>query len=277
MPRFAVDSASPVTDALWSEVTKAAGTSPAAWFRYVGGPYAVSTEEVNLLHGHGCALGLVYNGASGATVAAGHSQGQSEAQAAIAAAEQLGAPHTMVLFADIESTWKPSPAWLTGWADGQRAGPYAQAGGIYGNPLQSAFITALTSAKNTSANVAMMPLWSAEPQVGASSAATLPAWRPATCADQAVAVWQYALGAYGGIVDLDLIADEFTGLWNPATPDPVFTDVPAEAWYAAAVADAVKAGLMEGLGRGVFAPSAVATRADLAVVVSRIAKRLGWV
>lgn len=56
---------------------------------------------------------------------------------------------------------------------------------------------------------------------------------------------------------------------EPATL-PSFTDVPANTWYAEAVAKVVDAGLMVGKGNGIFDPDAPVTRAELATVLARM-------
>ena len=51
----------------------------------------------------------------------------------------------------------------------------------------------------------------------------------------------------------------------------VFTDVPADAWYAEAVAALQERNLMNGVGEGRFDPQGVFTRAQLAAVLYRMA------
>lgn len=52
-----------------------------------------------------------------------------------------------------------------------------------------------------------------------------------------------------------------------------FADVPADAWYAEAVSKASEAGIMEGVGNGLFEPERAVTRAELAQVVARLLER----
>jgi Leucine-rich repeat (LRR) protein/subtilisin family serine protease len=54
-----------------------------------------------------------------------------------------------------------------------------------------------------------------------------------------------------------------------------FTDVPAEAWYASAVAAAVQTSLLEGFEDGTFRPDALITREQMAVMVNRALKAAG--
>ena len=51
-----------------------------------------------------------------------------------------------------------------------------------------------------------------------------------------------------------------------------YADVPAGAWYAKAVSVATEAGVMEGIGGGLFDPARAVTRAELAQVVERLLK-----
>lgn len=53
--------------------------------------------------------------------------------------------------------------------------------------------------------------------------------------------------------------------------DPVFRDVPADAWFAESVAWAVKSGVTEGTGDGVFSPDASCTRAQMVTFLWRAA------
>lgn len=54
-----------------------------------------------------------------------------------------------------------------------------------------------------------------------------------------------------------------------------FADVPADAWYAEAVAKAAELGLMEGVGNGLFEPDRAPTRAELAAVAARAVELMG--
>lgn len=49
-----------------------------------------------------------------------------------------------------------------------------------------------------------------------------------------------------------------------------YTDVPADAWYAEAVAAATERGITGGTGDGLFSPDAPVTRATFAVMLSRL-------
>ncbi len=55
-----------------------------------------------------------------------------------------------------------------------------------------------------------------------------------------------------------------------------FTDVPKDAWYADAVAYMQEIGLIEGVGNNTFAPDAMFTREQYAVVMLRLSEFIGW-
>lgn len=57
---------------------------------------------------------------------------------------------------------------------------------------------------------------------------------------------------------------------TPAQPAPVYTDVPADAWYSEAAAYVSSKGLMTGTSAGLFSPEAHMTRAMLWTVLSRL-------
>ena len=53
--------------------------------------------------------------------------------------------------------------------------------------------------------------------------------------------------------------------------EPVYSDVPAGAWYSDAVSDVTERGIMNGTGGSAFDPSGTFTRAQLAAVLYRMA------
>ena len=57
--------------------------------------------------------------------------------------------------------------------------------------------------------------------------------------------------------------------WSTEEPEEEFDDVPANAWYSAYVRNAVKMGLFNGVGGGLFAPDDATTRAMLTTVLWR--------
>ena len=60
------------------------------------------------------------------------------------------------------------------------------------------------------------------------------------------------------------------GAAAPETPGP-FSDVPADAWYADAVAEVCALGLMRGTARDAFSPDQLVTPVEAAVVLYRLA------
>jgi|GEM_PF-4012615 len=271
MPRYGFDSLSDARS-IWQQAVGAAGRTPDFWIRYIGGAGAVTAAEVGALHGLGVAVGLLYNATTAARVQGTAADGAADAQRAIAAAQALGAPRHVRLGFDLEAGWTPSPEYVIGWAQAQAAGPFAGSGLVYGAPYDPGFQAAMHGAQSAGGAAAALVLWSAQPEPGP---APVPTWGPATCWNYPVVLWQFAEEAFGGIVDLDLAADGYSGLWE--VPVPTFSDVPPGAWYAPDVSAAVAAGLMQGVGGDRFAPESVATRAELAAVASRIAERWGWV
>ena len=266
MPRFGVDS---LDDArlILPETTAAAGQKPQFWMRYLGGRGGASAAEIAALRQDGIAVGLISATAGAARMAGTYTDGQTDANAVISAAQKLGAPSNVRLFLDIEAGWNPSASYLLGWCEAQVAGALAGAGGIYCDPCDPGMQSALAAMMAMWRYPGNAPvLWSAEPEPGAAS---IPPWGPATCAGLNVVLWQYAENAYGGIVDCDLADDTFTGLWE-AVPVGEFSDVPSTAWYASDVAAAVKDGLMNGVGGGKFDPNGALTRAEGAALAVRI-------
>lgn len=264
MPRAGVDSFVDASQIL-SAVTTAAGQQPSFWMRYIAGAGATSRQEIAQLHAQGIAVGLLSNAATGARVQGTRAEGAADAARDIAAAQALGAPANVRLGIDLEASWSPSAEYLLGWCEAQVAGPYAGAGLIYCNPLAPGTAGALAALVAAWPDTGNLPvLWSAEPEPGPGP---IPTWAPATHPDLTAMLWQYAENAYGGLVDLDLAADSYPGLWE--APAVGYTDVPADAWYAPVVAQATAAGLMDGVGGGKFDPNGTVTRAQLAAVAIR--------
>lgn len=61
----------------------------------------------------------------------------------------------------------------------------------------------------------------------------------------------------------------------PVEPQPIYSDVSADDWFADAVAWASSAGIVTGNADGTFAPERTVTRTELAVMLSRFASALG--
>ncbi len=90
----------------------------------------------------------------------------------------------------------------------------------------------------------------------------------------AVANVRKAIEVSGSVDEVEFVVREFkTTMEAIAASCPVktFTDVSTKAWYHGAVDYVVLAGLMEGRGNGEFAPEAKLTRAELVIVLYRMA------
>lgn len=184
-PRLCIDS-SQDPRSVWNAVIAKFGTPPQAWMAYLNGAYALAPQALQFLRDNECAVGAIYVPLRGATdLAGGYAAGTAAAQQAITAAEALGLPQQVLLFVDVEAGWcgaagvDAAAAFLEGWAAAQRAGAYASAGGVYCNPLDTGFQTALQTARAHSQDALLMPLWSAAPEPGAP--------RPSRVGDQAPA------------------------------------------------------------------------------------------
>ncbi len=264
MPLLAVDSAAPVTPAQLDAIGARCGQPVRAVFRYLA-RYAATKTEVAALLASGVSVGLVWNGAT-ASACGTYQQGYSAAQKANAVATALGAPANVTIWLDVEAGWPAAAEFLVGWADGQRAGPYALAGGVY---CDQGLHVALTAARAASANASLMPVWLAD-WTGAPP--VVPAtWPMGTIGGASVVAWQWAANWQG--VDCDLVADGFQGLWEPPA---AFPDVAPTDWCYRDVRYVASLGLMDGLPDGTFGPDQTVTRAQLATVAARIARKAGW-
>ena len=272
MPRLFLDSTGgPRT--LIPAAEAALGRHVDGWIAAVGGAYAIAPADVAWVHGSGRAIAAYWEDLTAGEAAGSYAQGVLCAHAATAAAQSAGLPASVRLFVGIEAGWAPSADFLCGWAGGQTAGPYAGSGGVYGAPYAVSLQNALAAARAANGDAAQMPLWSAQPEPGGAPA--IPEWGPATCAGASVAMWQWQedWSTPAGPVDLNLVADGFADVWEGLAVGE-FTDVPSTAWYAPAVTQAVRAGLMQGTAPGVFDPGGTVTRAQLAAVCARVAPRL---
>jgi hypothetical protein len=230
--RFMVDSALPATSpvqpnlTLWDDVLAWAGGKPFLWGRYLGTGGGAATpltaDEANWLFARGCGVIPIYNDSPvNAGIQGTYALGQQDAQRAMAQAQAVGVPEGVYLVADIEYGAAVTGDWIRGWADAMRAGPYAGAGILYCAPRSPAFAQAWQDAWGSgNPNVRRLLIWSATPEPGPSTAAGMPPWGPDVPPGGTVAIWQYAEGAYGGLVDLDEADDQALagGLWVPSGP-----------------------------------------------------------
>jgi hypothetical protein len=227
---WGVDSALPANgmvekQTLFDFITQQCGQAPAFWGRYIGGRFALTPAEAQFIHNKGCRILLVYNGThnSPRSVQGGSAEGANDANKAIAAAQTLGVPDGVWIYADVESSWTPTSAWFQGWSDAMFNSQFGGAGGIYGNPNKTnaanfnvpycnAFISD-PNMRGTDGDAAY--IFSSEPEPGCTTAAQAPAFAPdmPPCNPNTV-IWQYAESCFGGRVDEDLANDAgFASMW----------------------------------------------------------------
>ncbi len=238
------------------------------WIAAVGGAYPTPAAAIQWVRASGRAIAAYWEDLTPEEAAGSYQRGHLCAQAAIAAAQAMSLTSCVRLYVGIEAGWSPSAEFLTGWADGQTAGPYHGSGGVYGNPYSVAMQNALAAARAANGNAAQMPLWSAEPEPGGAPA--VPEWGAATCAGATVSMWQWQEDwqTGQGATDLDLVADGADGIWEPPTPG-TFSDVASARWSAADIAAAAKAGIVTGYPDGTFRPTGPLTREQGAVLAVR--------
>ncbi len=200
---------------LFDYITQQAGQAPAFWGRYIGGNYALSLDEANFIHGEQATILVVYNGATAASVSGDYQSGANDANNAITAAYTLGISNALsgvVIYADVESSWSPTPGWIQGWADTFANSPFYQ--GMYANTdnqtngFDGSFCTAVNNdsiPSGGSGSVEAMFLYASEPEPGCTNAGGAPPYAPDTpsCVPTSVYVWQYAENCYSGLVDED--------------------------------------------------------------------------
>lgn len=227
---WGVDSATATTTmlqtyTLFDTITQQAGKAPDFWGRYVGGLYALTPGEAQFLHNRACKILIIYNGATPASVQDGYQQGVRDATNAITAAQGVGVPSGIWIYADIETSWSPTADWFRGWSDTMLTSVYGGAGGIYGNPhpvnaahFNDPYCAAYASDPNMQGQGQRAAyVYSSEPEKadGCTTAPNAPAYAPLRppC-NSKVTVWQYAQGCFGGLVDEDLATEEgFAGMW----------------------------------------------------------------
>jgi hypothetical protein len=201
---------------LFDYIAQVAGQAPKFWGRYIGSSFSLDGSEAQFLHGKGCKILVIYNGAhnSPMSVQGGFNEGANDANRAISAAQTLGIPHGIWIYVDVESNWSPTSDWFRGWSDTMFHSRYGRAGGVYGNPLpanaahfNTPYCRAFNSDPNMQGDAAAL-IFSSEPEPGCTSAAGAPTFAPASppCNPNAV-IWQYAENCFGGLFDEDLAND----------------------------------------------------------------------
>ena len=205
---------------------------PQFWGRYIGGSYQLAPEEAEFLFAKGCRILLIYNAA---LPGGDYQRGAADAHQAINAAQALGVPSGVALYADIETHILTSPDWLRGWWETMSASVYANPGGFYCNPssenaanFNDPYCQAITSPANRNADGSLRfnpLLFSSAPREGCSFDRTSYAPLEPACAPGSAVIWQYALGCFQDIVpprglcDMDLANERgYASLWNKSTP-----------------------------------------------------------
>lgn len=203
---------------------------PQFWGRYLSGPYQLTPGERDFLFAQGCRVLLIYNAA---TPGGEYQRGAADALQAIQAAQALGVPPGVSLYADIETHVLTSPDWLRGWWETMSASVYGNPGGFYCNPSSEnaanftvPYCQAITSAANRQAGGGLRfnpLLFSSAPRMGCAfdRASYTPLEPP--CAPGSAVIWQYALGCFQdanaprGLCDMDLANERgFASMWrNP--------------------------------------------------------------
>lgn len=270
MPRLFADSAG-YLPGLLPNVERGLGRRVDGCFLYLSGRFGATPEVIAELRGAGKALAFCFDDLGPADVTS-YAGGQRIADRAIAAAQALGLPASVLLAADVEESWPFATEFACGYANGQRTGPYWKAGGLYVAAESPRVRNAMAAARALDGNAELLELWAAAWQ-GAGGVPTIPtAWEPPVCAGAPVYAVQF-WGQWQG-VDLSLVPDGAPGILEP-TAAGQFADVPPDAQYAPDVAAVARAGLMEGIGGGLFAPDGLVNRAQLATVVARLGRKTG--
>ncbi len=205
---WGVDSAERVTTVaidgtmLWYNwVVQEAQQVPVFWGRYIGGNFSLTSDEIAFLHhpSRQCKILLVYNGTNQQPLNT-FAQGLAHANAAIDAAQTLGAPPGVLIWVDIEEAQTPSSEFLQGWSQRMFTSTYAAAGGIYAATRSANF-----NPPNCDAHSAMPQVmeWSYIFSAGTDKSCGLavdqppfaPTYPP-TCNAKNVIVWQYGFECY---------------------------------------------------------------------------------
>lgn len=213
------------TTGLLPQVISAYGT-PDFWGRYLTDTVCpgISPAEINAAARYGMGILPIYNDYNCSAVS-GYSTGHGYADAADAAAANLGIPKGRVLAIDIEPYGADCPGaanvdsgFIEGWYDGVYGAGYVPA--YYGNGTSgSEFASAWCSTVTALPNIARDSyLWSFEPSLlGSYTKASAPEYSPFNpgCAGLSAA-WQYQIGSSSANpnIDSDLALSQMP-LWYP--------------------------------------------------------------
>ncbi|HZH61655.1 MAG TPA: glycoside hydrolase domain-containing protein [Metabacillus sp.] len=204
---WGVDSVDPVNQELFNYVKSQFGL-PKYWGRYLTEIPNVSSgltkEEMIFLRNKGIKVLPIYNVSNEAI---GYDQAQIAVRNAVYHARRLEFPKETILFANIENFFNVNSLWIRVWVETLIQTGYMP--GFYHNSLNGDFSRAYCQAVKENNEVAIQAiLWSAEPEIGATSERKAPRFNPVTPNCKAnVWVWQYGRDAKQCQIDTNL-ADE---------------------------------------------------------------------
>ncbi|PEP90523.1 hypothetical protein COE95_13070 [Bacillus toyonensis] len=192
---------------------------PDFWGRYIGGNHScpngvLTNEEINYLQSNNIRTMLIYNGASKDNMLT-EQQGSNDAKKAIDLTATLAidsADHEVIIYLDIEESWKPTDLYLQGWSKTFFNSEFFRPG-FYCNTASPNFYTAFCSAKLVSPEVDKTILYTTQPQLNnCPTKEKAPDWDPihpnctnTSSLDHGVQVWQYKENCLEELIDLNLM------------------------------------------------------------------------
>lgn len=211
---WGVDSATPATKESYSCVLNELG-KPAFWGRYLttvsGAAEGLTATEIKFLHGKGTKILPIYNKFEASV---GYEKGAVSGQNAVYYARRLDVPKGTPIFANVERFFEVDSEWVRGWFDALYKSPYLP--GFYFDGSKGNFMEAFCQAMEKETNMKTSTvLWSAQPEVGGTSAQTAPAFKPVEppCGGN-VWAWQYGRDIKECPVDTNLATPQLhSKLW----------------------------------------------------------------
>jgi hypothetical protein len=213
---WGIDSASETTEEFYACVRENFG-DPEIFGRYLktrdGVSVGLSPEQVELIHSKGDTILPIYNNFSDAT---GFENGVNQAKAAIQAADELGIPEGVALFADIEPTYPVDSEFIRGWYETVAASKYES--GIYGifDPERALFKEYNQAVESNGDILKENYIWTSSPSVGITTQADAPDFAPEAPDNSLALGWQYGIDAETCNIDTNLFdGDLLEVLWQP--------------------------------------------------------------
>ncbi|WP_226666056.1 glycoside hydrolase domain-containing protein [Metabacillus litoralis] len=204
---WGVDSANPVDKEFFECVKKKYGV-PKYWGRYLTEIPNVSRgltkSEIGFLRSKDIKILPIYNVIREAI---GYEEAQLAARNAVFHARRLGIPTNTIIFANVEKFFNVDSSWIRGWVE--TFIPSGYKAGFYNDSVEGDFAEAYCEAVKENSEVAVQTiLWSAAPELGATSERKAPKFKPASPDCKAnVWLWQYGRDAKHCPIDTNL-ADE---------------------------------------------------------------------